>query len=210
MPRSGRPSAKRSRAASSPGTSSGAAAILKEAGALGEYVDMLRFGQLGLHALRRWDEAAALADELVPMAERLGQHMPILLCGRERGGRQRNRRPDLARYAEFAHGDLDLHRESGLGWRSQSHIFLALADFWPGRWGEALSHATEATRLETIPNTISLWSWALRLLISAYAGEPDDTRRLFQQLSHRIPPVGQPAGIGARQLVFSAVEALAV
>src|SRR5205814_698475 len=43
-----------------------------------------------------------------------------------------------------------------------------------------------------------------------YAGEPDDTRRLFQELCHRIPPVGQPAGIGVSQLVFSAVEALAV
>jgi len=43
-------------------------------------------------------------------------------------------------------------------WRSQSHIFLALADFWPGRWSEALSHAIEATRLETNPNVISLWA----------------------------------------------------
>jgi len=187
-----------------------AAAMLREAGALGEYVEMLMFVQLAMHPLGRWDEAAALDDELVPLAERLGHHMAVLLCGRERGARQRNRRPDLERYADFAHADLDLHRESGLGWRSQSHIFLALADFWPGRWSEALSHATEATRLETNPNVISLWAWALRLLISAYAGEPDDTRRLFQELSPRIPAVGQQAGIGVSQLVFSAVEALAV
>jgi DNA-binding SARP family transcriptional activator/class 3 adenylate cyclase len=187
-----------------------AAAMLKEAGALYEYVEALMYVQLALHPLGRWDEAAALDEELTPMAERLGHHQAVLVCGRERGGRQRNLQPDLARYAEFAHGDLALHQESGLGWRSQSHIFLALADFWPGRWSEALGHATEATRLETTPNTISLWSWAMRLLISAYAGAPADTRRLFQELSHRIPAVGQPAGLGPSQLGFSAVEALAV
>src|SRR5205823_12506216 len=68
-----------------------AAAMLKEAGALWEYVETLMYVQLALHALGRWDEAAALDDELVPMAERLGHYFAILVCGREPGSRPRQR-----------------------------------------------------------------------------------------------------------------------
>ena len=186
------------------------AAMFGEAGALWDYVEILMYVQLALHAAGRWDEAAALDDELAPLATRVGHYFAVLLTGRERGARERNRRPDLGRYREFAETDLVLHRESGLGWSGHSHVFLALADFWRGRWPEALEHATTATELEATPNCVSLWSWALRLLITAYAAEPEETRRLWRDLAEQIPALGQLAGLGTRQLVFSAVEALAV
>ena len=69
--------------------------------------------------------------------------------------------------------------------------------------------AREATEQETA-SIVTLWSWAVRLLITAYAGHAGDTQRLFQELAPRIPAPGQAVGLGPSQLIFSAVEALAV
>jgi len=186
-----------------------AAALQKEIGAVWDRTQTLLYVQLALHPLGRWDEAASTDDEVGPLAARLGHHLALCLGRRERAARERNSRPDFAHYREFARADLELNRETSLGWVGQSYAFLALADFWEGHWPEALRLAREATEQETA-SIVTLWSWAVRLLITAYAGHAGDTQRLFQELAPRIPAPGQAVGLGPSQLIFSAVEALAV
>ncbi len=185
-----------------------AATMLKEAGDLWDYAYTSAFTQLALHLLGRWDDAADLHREVDPVAVRLGHHGALLIGRRERGARERNRQPDLARYEEFARGDLDLNLLTGMAWAGHSYIYLALLAFWQGRWKEALEHAREATRLEAPGTFVSLWSPSVQLLITAYAGNPDEARHLFEELSPRLPRPGQAATVGSWELAFSAVEAL--
>jgi len=187
-----------------------ASVLLKEAGALWDYVNILMFVQLALHSAGRWDEAADLHREVDQLATRLVHHGAILVGRRERAARERNRQPDIGRYEEFARADLDLNRTSGgMAWIGHSYIFLALADFWQGRWKECLENAREGARLEA-PGFVGLWSPSLHMLLTAYAGDPDEARHLFQELSSQLPRPGQAATIGSWQLAFSAVEARAV
>jgi tetratricopeptide (TPR) repeat protein len=190
-------------------TGSRAAALLKESAALWDYAHAALFVQLSLHTLGRWDEAADLHEEVDPLADRIAHHFVVLVSRRERGARERQRTTDLARYEEFARGDLELNRTTGMGWIGQSYIFLALFDFWQGRWTQALTNIREGTRLESTGG-ISLWAPSLQLLITAYAGDPKETADLFRKLSAQLPQPGQEASIGSWQLACSAVEALAV
>jgi tetratricopeptide (TPR) repeat protein len=168
------------------------------------------FVQLSLHSLGRWDEAAELHREVDPLATRLVHQGAVLVGRRERGARERNRQPDMGRYEEFARADLDLNRSTGgMAWIGHSYSFLALLDFWQGRWKESLENAREAARLEA-PGFVALWSPSLRLLLTAYAGDPNEGRHMFQGLSTQLPRAGQAATIGSWQLAFSAVEALIV
>ena len=186
-----------------------AAALFKDAGALWDYSDTMIFVQISLHPLGRWDEAAELDAEVDQLADRLGNHFVRMVCRRERAARERNQRPDLRHYDAFARADLEITRRTGMGWIAASYMFLAMADFWQGRWKESLEHAGEATSLEP-PGVVSLWSRSAELLVTAYAGDPSVARRMFHELSAELPRAGQTAAIGSWMLVFSAVEALVV
>jgi len=187
-----------------------AAAMLKDAGALWDYTNVLFFTQLALHSLGRWDEAADLDRQVDPLAARYAHNGATLVGRRERAARDRNRQPDLGRYEEFARGDLAINQSTGgMAWIGHSYSFLALLDFWQGRWKESLENAREAARLEE-PGFVALWSPSVRLLLTAYAGHDDEARRMFQELSAELPRAGQAATLGSWQLAFSAVEALFV
>ena len=186
-----------------------ASALFKDAGALWDYVETMAFNQLCLHSLGRWDEAAELDAELAPLADRLGNHFVVMVCRRERAARERNQRPDLDRYEAFARADLDLTRRTGMGWIAASYMFLAMADFWRGRWKESLENASTATSLEP-PGIVALWSRSAELLVTAYAGDPGTARRMFQEFSPQLPSPGQTAPLSSWMLTFSAVEALVV
>ncbi len=184
-----------------------ASALFKDASALWDYVETMIFVQLSLHSLGRWDEAAELDAELAPLADRLGNHFAVMVCRRERAARERNQRPDLGRYDAFAHADLEITRRTGMGWIAASYMFLAMADFWQGRWKESLEHASEATALEP-PGVVTLWSRSAELLVTAYAGDPSEARRMFHDLAPQLPRSGQTAPLSGWMLTFSAVEAL--
>ncbi|HTC82015.1 MAG TPA: BTAD domain-containing putative transcriptional regulator, partial [Acidimicrobiia bacterium] len=100
-----------------------AAALQKEIGAVWDRTQTLLYVQLALHPLGRWDEAASTDDEVGPLAARLGHHLALCLGRRERAARERNSRPDFAHYREFARADLELNRETSLGWVGQSYAF---------------------------------------------------------------------------------------
>ncbi|MGH9011691.1 MAG: hypothetical protein ACRDYF_17870 [Acidimicrobiia bacterium] len=186
-----------------------ASALFKEAGALWDYCDVMVFVQISLHGLGRWDEAAEIDAEVDPLAAQLGNHFVSMVCRRERASRERNRQPDLGRYEAFTRADLDVTRRTGMGWIAASYMFLALADFWRGRWTESLENAHTATSLEP-PGVVALWSRSAELLVTAYAGDPSEARRMFRDLSAQLPSAGQTASLSGWMLVFSAVEALVV
>jgi ATP/maltotriose-dependent transcriptional regulator MalT len=185
------------------------APILRETGAVWDCANTLMFTQLSLHSLGRWDEAERLDLEVEGLARRIG-HLGAMLCGwRERSARERNRGADLRRYEEFANKDLELNRSAGLPWIAQSHLYLALLDFWRGGWDTALGHIRRACELEP-PGALSLWSPALQLLLTAYARGGDEARPMLDVLKPQLPVLGRTHSIAAWQLLACAVEALAV
>jgi ATP/maltotriose-dependent transcriptional regulator MalT len=188
-----------------------AALLLREAGAIWHYTDTLGFTQLSVHALGRWDEAERLDLEVEQLAGRIGQLGALLIGRRERGGRERNRGADLRHYEEFAKADLELNRSAGMPWIAHSYLYFALLAFWRGDWESALRHIERACELEPPPPSVmSLWSPALRLLLTAYARGGDETLAMFHGLERQLPEPGGTHPIGAWQLLTCAVEALVV
>jgi len=188
-----------------------AARMLREEGATAssEYTSTLGFTQLCLHSLGRWEEAERLDREAEGIARRIG-HLGVLLIGRrERAARERNRGADLRRYEEFAKADLELNLSAGMPWIAQSHLYLALLDFWRGDWESALRHTDRACALQ-LPGALSLWSPALRLLLTAYARGGDEARVMFESLEPQLPVLGRTCSLSAWQLLAAAVESLAV
>ncbi|MGH9003402.1 MAG: hypothetical protein ACRDYV_09760, partial [Acidimicrobiia bacterium] len=186
-----------------------ASVLLKDAGALWDYAETMAFVQMCLHALGRWDEAAETDAEVETLSARLGIHIGALACRRERAARERNQRPDLDRHEAFARADLDLNRRAGTAWIAHSYMFLALVDFWRGRWEQSLEHAATAVSHEP-PGIVALWSPSAELLLTAYAGDPSDALRMYRDLSPQLPGAERTASLSGWFLVFSAVEALVV
>ncbi|MCA1846201.1 MAG: hypothetical protein LC792_24015, partial [Actinobacteria bacterium] len=186
-----------------------ASVLLKDAGALWDYAETMAFVQMCLHALGRWDEAAEIDAEVDPLAARLGMLPVTMICRRERASRERNLRPDLDRHEAFARADLDLTRRTGMAWIAHSYLFLALVDFWRGRWEQSLEHVRTAVSHEP-PGIVALWSPSAELLLTAYAGDPNDALRMYRGLSPQLPGAGRTASLSGWFLVFSGVEALVV
>ena len=185
-----------------------AADLLRSVGDLHTASLALAFAQWGLIGIGRLEEAAQAGESAESLATRVGHVGARFLAGLQ------------IRIREFAaFGNPRLSEE-----RFQAHLqfgqsvehpgacfdytHLARAQFWGGRWDEALENARKGAVVE-MPGATTGYCWGPLLLYSAYAGERQQALGILQERRHLLPRPGQPNTMGAWAMLESAIEALA-
>jgi class 3 adenylate cyclase/tetratricopeptide (TPR) repeat protein len=186
-----------------------AAELLRSVGDLWELTRALWGTQVALLLLCRFDEVAEVGDELEPLAARLGHLGALLIARRSRGVRELMLMADLDRYEKFARGDLEFCHSAGMPWISHSYSYIGLADFWRGRWQEALEHFQEAVKLESL-GPFAASDWALLFLWKAYSDDKREALAMLREKMGDLPRSGQRNTLGAWSMLSGVVEGLAV
>ena len=186
-----------------------AAELLRSAGDLWVLAETLYCTQYALNFLGRFDEAARIAVEAEPLAERLG-HLGALLAVRIGSGlNDLILTGDIDRFEEFARAHLELCRSAGMPWISNSYTYLGLAHFWRGRWDQALESFREAASLEP-PGMMAGHDWAGLFMCQGYMGDKDAALAALEERREGLPRPGRANSVGAWVVLFVAVEGLAV
>jgi tetratricopeptide (TPR) repeat protein len=186
-----------------------AAELLRSVGSLWSLAEALWFTRNALLSLGRYEEAARMAVEAEPLAERLGHLFALVLIRRASGCGDLMLTGDIDRFEEFAKADLDLARSTGMPWISDSYTWLGGVHLWRGEWGQALESHQEGVKLEP-PGPLAGFAWALLFLCRAYVGDGDSALAMLDDRMSSLPRPGRAHTLGAWSMLFAAVEGLAV
>jgi tetratricopeptide (TPR) repeat protein len=183
--------------------------LLRSAGDLWNLAQVLWVTQNALVGLGRFTEAAEIDREAEPLATRLGNLLALLALGRGTACGQFMVTGDINRFEEFVKADLELCRRTGNAAISISYTWLGLAHFWRGELGQALESFEEGATLGPPGPWAGFASGAL-FLVKAYAGDRDSALAVLEQSREKLPRPGQANVAGAWEMLFAAVEGLAV
>ncbi len=183
--------------------------LLEATGELYALAQARTWRALALIALGRFAEAAAMTDGLDAYCERVGDFGSVFAARRARAFMDVTMTGDFARWEAFARADLAFLEAVGSGWTANSHSYVALGQFWSGRWDEALPHAHRALELALDDSWAGTDETALLLLL-AYRHEHDAVRSLIAERRRYLPVAGVINRAGAWELLPAVVEALAV
>ena len=174
-----------------------------------------RFLQLrGLHQtllfLGRPVEALKIADDLEPLARKIGDNLSVVRCLTTRAWAEFGIAPDLAKL-EIGLGQLSKYGQSvGSGfWESVFRAQLSVVDFFRGNWAGALLLAQASCRHEVGSAADGTGSGTL-FRYMAYTGNRDGALSILDERRALIPRSGQPNAFGSWWLLVTAIEGLAM
>ena len=170
---------------------------------------VLSFAQVNLFYLGRFDEVAAIGEELEPLAIRLGHRGALLFARRYRAYRDLMLTGDIDGAERFAEAEIESYLASGVAWVSGSYSFRGAARFWRGRWEQALEDIQEADSLE--PDDFSAGN-ALGALFSAMAhiGSRGAALTMLKEKRSGLPRLGRTNTQGSWEMLAGVIEGLAV
>ena len=186
-----------------------AAELLRSAGDLFEGAAVLGFVVLSLVWLGRLDDARRVAEELEPLAERVGCSVALMQAHRAAGMSEFFRSGDCNRFEAFGQAHLDALQRQVLGFVAEGWSFLGVAAFLRGDWEAARTRFEEGRRLELV-GALKGWEAGLLFECLAYLGQRSQALALLDDGSVELPRPGQPNGSGAWCGLFSIVEGLTV
>ena len=119
------------------------------------------------------------------------------------------RNPDLDWYEQDGRRGLALAAEQGFAWMTPiGHVRLGLADFWKGRWDEALARFAEAASSE---GARAFPDYTARLFLThAYVGNAAEALRLVEGSRTAFPTPGQPNIRSLWTVALMAIETYAL
>ncbi|HWN58725.1 MAG TPA: AAA family ATPase, partial [Methylomirabilota bacterium] len=157
------------------------------------------------------NEAIKIADELEPLAIKIGQAYSVALCLSTRTWAEFGKKPDIAKleagFQEVAKSDQKVRFSF---WEVLSEVQLSLVDFIRGNWAAALAHAQAASHQDPGLSTIRSLGEGALFRQMAYAGDRASALAIFQGQRKWLPVSGQNNVRGAWWLVALAVEGLAI
>ncbi len=139
---------------------------------LWQHAQQLRVLLQALLCLGRLEEALRIADELEPLAKKIGQSFAVAFCLSTRAWAEFGKVPDLAKletgFQQVSKFDQKVWAPF---WEVLSDVQLSLVDYVRGNWAGALSHAQVASRAD--PRTSSIHGFPEGTLFRqmAYAGD---------------------------------------
>ena len=156
--------------------------------------------------LGRVEEAARIADELEPLARKIGQSYSVALCLDMRAWIEFGKAPDLAKLE----ADLGEFSKAAPGarfslWRALSEVQQSLVDFFRGNWASALLHAQASGRPEPGSSVEGLGTGALFRQM-AYAGDRGGAHAILDQKRTWLPRSGQPNTRGSWLMLALVIE----
>jgi tetratricopeptide (TPR) repeat protein len=158
--------------------------------------------------LGRTEEAAGIANELEPLARKIGQSYSIALCLDTRAWVEFGQAPDLAKLGT----DLQQFSESGQKtrftfWEALSEVQLSLMDFFRGNWADARSHAQASCGLKR-GSSIRGLGVGMLFRQMAYAGDHDGASAILEQKRTWLPASGQHNARGSWWMLALVTEGL--
>jgi tetratricopeptide (TPR) repeat protein len=183
----------------------------------------LRILQQTLLYLGRPEEAFRIADQLEPLARKIGQTYSIALCLSMRDWAEFGKAPDLAELEASVRQQADARSLRGdvsnsdqkvwfAFWQALSEVQLAVIDFFRGNWADALVHARASCRPNRPEPGGSIEGFGAGMLFRqmAYAGDRDGALALLHEKRTSLPAGGQPNTRGSWLMLALVIEGLAV
>ncbi|HYY07265.1 MAG TPA: AAA family ATPase, partial [Actinomycetota bacterium] len=186
-----------------------AAKVFESDGSLWDLASVLAFVGYEAGAIPRPDVADANIARAAPLAQRFGHlgatfmtlahriRMPAIAAG------------DLPAVEALGLEMVDVCERGGLPWLYVGHMYVGLAAHWQGDRDEAERRLRLAIELEP-PAAFAGQTASLLALHLATVGRHDEAVALVEQLRPRFPVAGEQNTVGAWNLLFGCVEALAI
>ncbi len=158
--------------------------------------------------LGRLEEAVRIADELEPLARKIGQSLSVAFCLSTRAWIDFGKAPDLAKLEAGFQRVRKSDREASF---AHLEVFfdvqLSLVDFFRGNWTSALSHAQASRRRE--PGT-SMEGLGVGTIFRqmAYADDRDGAAAILDEKRALLPRSGQPNTAGSWLMLALVIEGL--
>jgi tetratricopeptide (TPR) repeat protein len=163
-----------------------------------------------LLCLGRLDEAAKIADELEPLARKIGQSYSVALCLDMRAWIEFGKAPDLGKL------DADLRDFSKAAqvarfslWRALSGVQQSLVDFFRGDWTSALARAQACVGPEP-GSSIEGYGVGTLFRQMAYTGDRDGALAILDEKRTWLPLSGRPNTRGSWLMLALVIEGLAM
>ncbi|MGC2492609.1 ATP-binding protein [Candidatus Binatus sp.] len=166
----------------------------------------LRILYLTLLFLERVEEALRIADELEPLARKIGDSYSFALCISTRAWTEFGKAPDLTKL-ETTLRQLKSGQKALYMFLDFSEIDQTFVDFFRGDWAAALSQAHADCRAEIRSSTEGFEEGTLFRLM-AYAGDHDGAVEFLHQKRMLLPITGQPNTRGSWWMLAAVIEGL--
>jgi predicted ATPase len=171
----------------------------------------LRILQQILVCLGSMEEALRIADELEPLARKIGQSYEVALCVSVRAWAEFAKAPDLAK---LKIGLEQVPKSDQLSWfaywETLSEVQLSLVDFFRGNWATALLHAQASCQLEVERVESSTRGLGVGTLFRqmAYAGDRAGAFGILEGNLALLPVIGHQNIRGSWWMLALVIEGL--
>jgi tetratricopeptide (TPR) repeat protein len=163
---------------------------------------------LALVDLGRLEDAVIIADELEPLAMKIGHSLSVAWCLSTRAWIEFGRAADLAKLeAGFERMRKSDQEASFVHMEVLSEVQLSLVDFLRGNWTSALLHAQASRRPE--PGR-SMEGFGVGTLFRqlTYAGDRNGALAILDEKRALLPHSGQPNSLGSWWMLALVIEGL--
>jgi eukaryotic-like serine/threonine-protein kinase len=162
-----------------------------------------------LLTLGRLEEALKIADELEPLAMKIGQAYSVALCLSTRTWLEFVREPDLAKleagFQEVSKSDAKARFPF---WDVLTDVQLSALDFVRGDWAAALSRADTASRIDPQMSSIQGFGQGALFRQMAYSGDRDGALALLEKQRASLPLSGRENTRGSWWTLGMVIEGL--
>jgi len=168
----------------------------------------LRVLHLALLYLGRLEEALRIADELEPLARKVGPFYLVAICLNTRAWAEFGKAPDLAELETGLREVAKSDQKASYAFSAVvSEVQLSLVDFFRGNWASALLHARASCHSE--PGS-SIEGFGVGTLFRqlAYAGDRDGALAILHEKRTWLPLSGQPNTMGSWWMLVYVIEGL--
>jgi len=156
--------------------------------------------------LGRLEEAVTIADELEPLARKIGHSLSVAWCLSTRAWIEFGKVPDLARLeAGFERVRKPDQEGSFAHLEVLSEVQLSLVAFFRGNWTSALLHA-QASRRPEPGRSMEGFGVGAHSLQMAYAGDRDGALAILDEKRALLPRSGQPNSLGSWWMLALVIE----
>jgi tetratricopeptide (TPR) repeat protein len=163
---------------------------------------------LALINLGRLEEAMRIADELEPLARKIGHSLSVAFCFSTRAWIDFGKAPDLTKLEAGLERVRKADQEASFPFLEVlSEVQLCLVDFFRGNWTNALVHAQASLRPE--PGR-SMEGYGVGTLFRqlTYAGDRNGALAILDEKRALLPRSGQPNSIGSWWMLALVIEGL--
>jgi tetratricopeptide (TPR) repeat protein len=162
-----------------------------------------------LLTLGRLEEANRIADELEPLAIKIGQAYSIALCLSTRTWAEFGREPDLAKLeAGFQEASKSDAKARFAFWEVLSEVQLSVLDFIRGNWAGALSHAQASSGRDPGMSSIRGFGEGTLFRQMAYAGDRAGALAILEKQRASLPVSGLENRRGSWWMLALVIEGL--